>query len=326
MTWKQLELTGWGRSSRAACRAARPERPRNVVAAVAQAEERGILAFGAGRSYGDTGLNAGGSAVLTERLNRILAFDETTGEIVVEPGVSFRDLLEVFLPRGFLVPVSPGTAYATIGGAVANDVHGKNHEVVGSFGHHVRWLELLLPSGAIARASPVESPELFAATIGGIGLTGILLAVCFRMTRVPSNAVALRERRVPDLEAFLDALTSEREKAHYSVGWIDALASGGSLGRGILETAEPASEDLPEGSRLSMPSITAGSRARSVGVGPPTDSFSTRWMPCWTGTASTGQRAFISSSAWCPSRRARRPCLSSSKPSRLVRTPHHWRF
>jgi decaprenylphospho-beta-D-ribofuranose 2-oxidase len=247
MTWKQLELTGWGRSSRAACRAARPERPRNVVAAVAQAEERGILAFGAGRSYGDTGLNAGGSAVLTERLNRILAFDETTGEIVVEPGVSFRDLLEVFLPRGFLVPVSPGTAYATIGGAVANDVHGKNHEVVGSFGHHVRWLEILLPSGAIARASPVESPELFAATIGGIGLTGILLAVCFRMTRVPSNAVALRERRVPDLEAFLDALTSEREKAHYSVGWIDALASGGSLGRGILETAEPASEDLPEG-------------------------------------------------------------------------------
>ncbi|MHC4916930.1 MAG: FAD-binding protein [Planctomycetota bacterium] len=249
MTWKQLELTGWGRSSRAACRAARPERPRDAVAAVAQADEHGILAFGAGRSYADTGLNTGGGALLTERLNRILAFDQTTGEIVVEPGVTFRDLLEVFLPRGFLVPVSPGTAYATIGGAVANDVHGKNHEAVGSFGHHVRWFELLLPSGDIVRASPAERPDLFAATIGGIGLTGLLLAVCFEMTRVPSSAVALREHRVPDLEAFLDALTSEGGKAHYSVGWIDALAGGRSLGRGILETAEPASEGVAEGRR-----------------------------------------------------------------------------
>jgi len=246
MTWKELELTGWGRSSRADCRAARPERWRDAVTAIEQAGERGVLAFGAGRSYGDTGLNAGGGAVLTERLNRILAFDHTTGEIVTEPGVTFRDLLEVFLPRGFLVPVSPGTAYATIGGAVANDVHGKNHEAVGSFGHYVRWFEILVPSGDIVRASPEERPELFAATIGGIGLTGILLAVCFEMTRVPSNAVALREQRVRDLDAFLDALKNEGEKAHYSVGWIDALAGGRSIGRGILETAEPSNEKIAE--------------------------------------------------------------------------------
>ncbi|MDH3669408.1 MAG: FAD-binding oxidoreductase [Rhodospirillales bacterium] len=246
MIWKQLELTGWGRSSRAACRVARPERQRDAAAAVVQADERSVLAFGAGRSYADTGLNTGGAAVLTERLNRILAFDQTTGEIVVEPGVTFRDLLEVFLPRGFLVPVSPGTAYATIGGAVANDVHGKNHEAVGSFGHHVRWVELLLPSGDIVRASPEERPDLFAATIGGIGLTGILLAISFSMTRVPSNAVALREQRVRNLDAFLDALKNEGEKAHFSVGWIDALAGGRSLGRGILETAEPSNEEIAE--------------------------------------------------------------------------------
>ncbi len=246
MTWKQLELTGWGGSSRALCRAARPERWRDAAAAVAQADGSGLLAFGAGRSYGDTGLNGGGSALLTERLNRILAFDHATGETVVEPGVTFADLLEVFLPKGFLVPVSPGTAYATIGGAVANDVHGKNHEKVGSFGHHVRWLEILLPSGDIVRASPEERPELFAATIGGIGLTGIILAVCFRMIRVPSNAVALCERRVRDLEAYLEALESAGEKAHFSVGWIDALAGGRALGRGILETAEPSSEGVVE--------------------------------------------------------------------------------
>ncbi len=246
MTWKQMELAGWGGSSRAVCRAARPERWRDAVAAVAAAGEHGLLAFGAGRSYGDTGLNSGGGALLTERLNRILAFDESTGEIVVEPGVSFADLLALLLPRGFLVPVSPGTAYATIGGAVANDVHGKNHERVGSFGQHVSWLDLLLPSGEVVRASPEDRSELFAATLGGIGLTGIILAVCFRMTRVPSNAVTLRERRVRDLEAFLEALESEGEKAYYSVGWIDALAGGGSLGRGILETAGPSHEGIVE--------------------------------------------------------------------------------
>jgi decaprenylphospho-beta-D-ribofuranose 2-oxidase len=143
-----------------------------------------------------------------------------------------------------LAPVSPGTAFATIAGAVANDVHGKNHGAAGSFGHHVRWVELLLPSGNIVRASPEDRPDLFAATIGGIGLTGILLAICFRMTRVPSNAVALRERRMRDLDSYLDALRNEVETAHYSVGWIDTLAGGRSLGRGILETAEPSQEGV----------------------------------------------------------------------------------
>jgi decaprenylphospho-beta-D-ribofuranose 2-oxidase len=249
MTWKDMELTGWGKSHHATCQAARPERWRDAVATVLESDSKGILAFGAGRSYGDTGLNDGGRAVLCERLNRILAFDETTGEVVVEPGVTFRDLLEVFLPRGYLATVSPGTAFATIAGAVANDVHGKNHEAVGSFGHHVRWVELLLPSGDVVRASPEERPELFAATIGGIGLTGILLAICFTMTRVPSNAVALREERVRDLDTFLEALQNKGAKAHYSVGWIDALAGGRSLGRGILETAESSNDGIAERKR-----------------------------------------------------------------------------
>jgi decaprenylphospho-beta-D-ribofuranose 2-oxidase len=161
--------------------------------------------------------------------------------------VTFLDLREVFLPCGWLTPVSPGTAYTTNGGAVANDVHGKAHEVAGGFGDHVRWLELLLPSGEIVRASPTERPDLFAATIGGIGLTGIVLAVCLRLMRVPSNAVTLTERRMRDLDAFLHAFAETRAEAAYSVGWIDGLARGGALGRGILETAAPAETPVDDG-------------------------------------------------------------------------------
>src|SRR5690606_4028243 len=156
----------------ASCLAARPERWRDAACAIHDPGERGILAYGGGRSYGDCALNDGGRAILTTRLNRLLAFDEMTGPVIVEPGATFRDLLEVFLPKGFLAPVSPGTAHVTIGGAVANDIHGKNHETVGSFGDHVRWIDLLLASGEIVRTSPQERPELMRATIGGIGLTG----------------------------------------------------------------------------------------------------------------------------------------------------------
>jgi decaprenylphospho-beta-D-ribofuranose 2-oxidase len=163
---------------------------------------------------------------------------------VVEPGVTFRDLLEVFLPRGLVAPASPGTAFATIGGAVANDVHGKNHEAAGSFGNHIRWLEILLPSGEVVRASPEQRPDLLRLAVGGVGLGGIILAVCLRLMRVPSNALALTERRLGDLEAMMAALAEPRAKAAYSVAWLDALAGGRSLGRGILEIAEPALQPL----------------------------------------------------------------------------------
>src|SRR3546814_9524547 len=109
----------------------------------------GLIAHGGGRSYGDAALNDRGRALLTRRLDRILAFDPATGDLVAEPGVNFADLMSVFLPRGFLVPVTPGTAFATLGGAVANDVHGKNHDRTGGFGDPVQWLDLLLPSGEV---------------------------------------------------------------------------------------------------------------------------------------------------------------------------------
>lgn len=237
-----MTLAGWGRTAPATLDAARPERVAEARRALAAVGNEGLIAHGGGRSYGDAALNEGGRALLTRRLDRILAFDPATGDLVAEPGVTFADLMSVFLPRGFLVPVTPGTAFATLGGAVANDVHGKNHDRTGGFGDHVQWLDLLLPSGEVARIAPDQQPELFAATIGGIGLTGIVLAIALRLQRVPSPQVTVSERRVADLDGFLDSFARHRASATYSVGWIDALARGKRLGRGIVELAEPAAE------------------------------------------------------------------------------------
>ena len=238
MSWKSMSLTGWGRSSRGQVDAVRPERLSDVSDALATPGEGGIIAFGGGRSYGDAALNDGGQTVLTGRLNRLISFDRETGLLVCEAGVTFADLMRVFLPRGFLFPVTPGTAHVTVGGAVANDVHGKNHDQVGSFGDHVEWLDLALPDGEVVRISPTERPDLFAATIGGVGLTGVILQACFKMQRVPAASVNMREERMPDLDAFLEAFARHRDSATFSVGWIDGLAPRAALGRGILETAE----------------------------------------------------------------------------------------
>lgn len=255
MTWKRMTLTGWGRTARADTLAARPERIQDAVRALREGLNYGLIAYGGGRSYGDAALNGGGRTLLTGRLDRLLSFDESTGELVAEAGVTFADLMEVFLPRGWMAPVSPGTAFATLGGAVANDVHGKNHDHEGSFGDHVRWMKILLPSGDVVRASPRENDDIFRATIGGIGLTGVILEVCLRLKQAPSNAVFLTRRRAPSLDRLVDLLDEEGPAAPYSVAWIDALAQGEALGRGILETARESERGLSERRRrpLALP-------------------------------------------------------------------------
>ncbi|MGE0423149.1 MAG: FAD-binding protein [Reyranellaceae bacterium] len=236
MMWKTAAFTGWGRLPYGTSEATRPERFSQLRAAVTGSGPGTLIARGLGRSYGDCAVNEGGRLVMTERLDRILSFDAATGDAVVEAGISLRSLLDIFLPRGFMVPVCPGTAYVTVGGAIANDVHGKNHEKDGAFGAHVQWFELMLPSGEIVRVSRDSDAALFDATVGGIGLTGVIVTACLRLGRVPSNALIVRERPVPDLDALLAKL-HEEASATYSVAWFDALAGGGSLGRGIVETA-----------------------------------------------------------------------------------------
>ncbi|MGH8473472.1 MAG: FAD-binding oxidoreductase, partial [Gammaproteobacteria bacterium] len=239
MHWEKRTMSGWGRTRYATVLAFAPRSVDAATEAIRQADARGIVAVGNARSYGDVALNNNGRALLTSGIDQIHSFDENTGEIVCGPGVTFQRLLKDYLPRGFLCPVSPGTGFVTIGGAVANDVHGKNHERAGSFGDHVCWLELLLSCGKVVRIGPDRHPEWFVATIGGIGLTGIILAVCFTMQRVGSNAVTLREQRVPDLERFLEVLETIRATATFSVGWIDARAGVSSRPRSLRAKTSP---------------------------------------------------------------------------------------
>jgi decaprenylphospho-beta-D-ribofuranose 2-oxidase len=232
-----VTLAGWGRVAPAHSQATRPERFTEALAEFrAPAGTGGMCLYGAGRSYGDCALNDGGAALITSRLDRILAFDPASQIVQVEPGVDFRRLLAVFLPRGFLAPVTPGTGFATIGGAVANDVHGKNHEHDGSFCQHVTELDLVLPSGELRTITP-DDGAIFRATCGGLGLTGLITRIAFRVRAVPGGSVTVRERRVDSLTEFL-AVMERAQDAPYSVGWIDGTATGASLGRGILETAE----------------------------------------------------------------------------------------
>ena len=244
LNWRMATLSGWGRTTHAKANTCAPTQDLDVAEAIHSVADHGIIAYGSGRSYGDAALNDGGQTILTSRLNQVHSFDPASGEIVCGPGVTFNDLLRELLPQGFLVPVSPGTGFASIGGAVANDVHGKNHDNAGSFGDHVLWIELLLPSGELVRISQENRPELFAATIGGVGLTGVMLAICFRMKPVSTNAVALKEQRIKNLDDFFSALEHARNNATYSVGWIDAMARGDHLGRGVLETAELATSTI----------------------------------------------------------------------------------
>jgi decaprenylphospho-beta-D-ribofuranose 2-oxidase len=245
MNWPLRSLQAWGRLNAAPMRVAAPASEDAALARLREAEASTWIPFGAGRSYGDQALNGGGAALLTGGLGRVLAVDADEGTLVAEAGLSIGEALRTCLAQGWLPPVSPGTGFATLGGCLANDVHGKNHESHGSFGRHVLWFDLLLPSGEVRRVSPNDEPLLFNATVGGMGLTGLILRMQLKLQRAHSNAVDLVEERIPNLEAFVERFEQVRATAPYSVGWIDAMAQGASLGRGILETATSSAEGLP---------------------------------------------------------------------------------
>jgi FAD/FMN-containing dehydrogenase len=191
-----------------------------------------VLAHGLGRSYGDSCLNASGPLLLTRGLRRFLAFDAEHGAIRAEAGLSLGELTELVLPRGWIPPVLPGTQFVTLGGAVANDIHGKNHHRVGTFGRHVRALGLRRSDGTVRSLSPGD--PLFAATVGGLGLTGLITWVELRLERVPSGWVEVEAVRFRSLEEF-EELSAESASTHaYTVAWVDGLARGRSLGRGVF--------------------------------------------------------------------------------------------
>lgn len=244
--WREVTLTGWGRALRAPTRATRPERASQLIEAL-DAAGPSLCLYGAGRSYGDAALNSGGATVITSRLDRVLSFDDETGEVEVEPGATIGGLLRDFGPHGWAPPVAPSTGSVTVAGAIANDIHGKDHQGAGSFGQHVTRITLRTGAGETLTLKPED--EAFRATVGGVGLTGAILSARLRMRRIPGVNAAVRERRMPCLDAFIEAFAESGQ--HYSVGWVDAGATGASLGRGILKEGEATGE--PSRARLRRP-------------------------------------------------------------------------
>jgi decaprenylphospho-beta-D-ribofuranose 2-oxidase len=243
-----VTLSGWGNYPRVAVRRLQARGAAAAVDAIGRSVS--LIARGNGRSYGDSALNRTGTLSMLPS-NRFLEFDSITGRLTCEAGVVLADLLAVFVPRGWFPPVTPGTKFVTIGGMVASDVHGKNHHCAGTFGAHVDALELALADGAVVRCSATENAALFSATKGGMGLTGVILTVTFRMMRIQTRFMKQTTTRARNLGETM-RLSEEMSGATYQVAWLDCLARGNSLGRSLLYCGEHAAPDelLPDANHL----------------------------------------------------------------------------
>jgi len=224
------EVAGWGRHPVGRGRVERPER----LALPAGAEP--LVPRGLGRAYGDAALpsSPGGLVLETTRADRIHSFEPATGRLHCEAGLSLAEILRVFVPRGWFPPVTPGTKFVTVGACVACDVHGKNHHRDGSFGSFVDRVTLCTADGRLVECGPDRERELFLATLGGMGLTGLIVDVTLRLRRVESPWIVLETQGMASLDAMLEGLRLSATHWPYTVGWIDCLARGADLGRGIL--------------------------------------------------------------------------------------------
>jgi FAD/FMN-containing dehydrogenase len=255
-----VPLSGWGRYPVETCRVFRPEKRSAIAEILSDGSSVSYIARGLGRSYGDAALNRDGGVVSMVRLNRFLSFDSETGVLDCEAGISFEEIIRTFLPRGYFLPVTPGTKFVTLGGAIASDVHGKNHHRVGTISRFILGLRLLTSGGEILTCSPEENADVFWATVGGIGLTGLILSARIRLQPVETSYVLVDYKKVPNVEEALVAMDASDHLYEYSVAWIDCLATGSALGRSVLMRGNPARrDDLP--SRLDPPlSIPRGRR------------------------------------------------------------------
>jgi len=263
-------VTGWGRTTPARADVWSPGGREEIAEALAQPPPRGIVLRGLGRSYGDVASNSGGLVLDLTGLTRVLAFDAEVGVVTVEAGLSLAALADLVLPHGWFLPVSPGTRWVTVGGAIANDVHGKNHHVDGSFGHHVERLTLATPRGEMLSLGP--GSDEFDATVGGLGLTGAVLDATIRLLRVESAEMTVDVETASSLDGAIERLEATDASYRYSVAWIDTVSRGARFGRGVLMQgdhapageAAPAPPPLDRPPRLSVPSrISAAPALRS---------------------------------------------------------------
>ena len=259
MTKLTTKISGWGNYPISPATVTRPERYHQL-----KIVEDMTIARGMGRSYGDASLNSSQHVILMTRLNRFLSFDPIRGLLRTEAGISLEEILDTFVPRGWFLPVTPGTKFATLGGSIAADIHGKNHHVDGTLGAHIREIELILADGSHRRCSPSREPDLFWATIGGMGLTGIIAEATLQLIPIESSFISVTHRAAKNLDQVLDFLEDPKMDDKYSVAWIDCLTKGIHFGRSLLMTGHHASRaelpskiknplKIPPGKTLSVP-------------------------------------------------------------------------
>ena len=219
-------------------------------------QQNSVLARGMGRSYGDS---ANALNVLqTTYINHFIEFDKATGKLTAEAGITLREILEVIVPSGWFLPVTPGTSYVTLGGAIASDVHGKNHHLAGTFGQHVTSLNILLGTGEVVTTSPQHHADLFHATCGGMGLTGVIISATIQLLPITSSLISQKTIKADFIEEACEVFDANRD-ATYSVAWIDCLSKGKSLGRSVImlgEHSEQGGLEIDTRQKVSVPFST----------------------------------------------------------------------
>ncbi len=240
------DVLSWGRVARAPRRVADPRHRDELPGLIACGEWGSVLAAGLRRSYGDSNLNSAGGAIDMTGVDRFLAFDSSTGLLQAEAGVSLCQILRLVVPKGWFLPTTPGTRFVTLGGALANDVHGKNHHRAGSIGLHVTRFGIARSDGFRGEVSPASDPELFHATIGGLGLTGVIEWVELQLERTPSSYLDAETIAYGSLSDFFALAAESVERYEHTVAWIDASSKGAKFGRGLFSRANWREKDERE--------------------------------------------------------------------------------
>lgn len=244
MSVDTVSLTGWGRTAPTTAVRFRPRTYEEAAAVVRGRGPRGALARGLGRAAGDAAQNAGGSVLDMTGLDRVHALDEAAGTVRCDAGVTWERLLRILPPRGLFPSVVPGNGRLTVGGAIGSDVHGRDHPAAGSLARYVEGLELLTADGEVRTVTP--GTDLFDATTGGLGLTGVILSATLRLRRVASPLIAVTTERATDLDDLLARFTAAgSDRTPYASAWIDLLARGRATGRGVLTRGEHAPSFVP---------------------------------------------------------------------------------
>ncbi len=256
---EDLLLTGWGRTTPTRSHVSFPSNDEQVRELLGMADSpRGRLARGLGRSYGDAAQNAGGDVLDMTGLAKVHALDIAGATATVDAGLSLDSLLRYIVPLGLFVTVSPGTRYVTVGGAIACDVHGKNHHRDGSFATSVLSFDLATPDGDVRTVTPQDDPDVFWATAGGMGLTGVVLRATLRLLRIETAMIGVDTERAADLDDVMARMEARDDSYRYSVAWIDLLATGGATGRSVLT----------RGDHLPLDALSASKRVTALDYAP----------------------------------------------------------